>query len=139
MEVVGGVASVIGIATAAAQIATQAATVYAQLRDAPSELASLRTSVGLLQNILEQIVRLRIEVSLPAQVQQSFHKGLSAAEQNLDELQQEYIKHGPPQGTCGKRARIKWALVSSRAVARIEQRIQATLTYINTIIHLAEL
>ena len=140
MEVFGGMASGLAIASAAAATARLAATTFADLRDAPVEFKALRLNVRLVQNVLEEIATLlkHNQQPVPGSVRQSFHDGLDAIYAALSELEIEYKKHTEKK-QFGKRAAIRWTLIDGYVVEKHERRLQTALSFFNVIISLAHM
>lgn len=137
MEVVAALSSLLAIAGAAANVAKQASAFYHDLRDAPSDLASLRSNLRLTQAVMEQVCVLRTGGFIPQWFQHSLESGLVDIEAAITEIQRDYKKYADKEP--GKRMYLKWAISSSQLIQKNENKIQSTLVYFNTMLHLAGL
>jgi hypothetical protein len=141
MEVFGGVASGLAVVGAAVGTAKLVSVTYADIRDAPSDLASIKLSLRLIHGVLQQITSLQhnnhVLDSLTDLVGQSFYDGLDAIREAVIELQVEYNKHSSLH--AGKRIRIKWALVNRQVILKQEQRLQTAIGFFNTVLALVQL
>jgi len=137
MEVFGGVASGLAIVGAASAAAKLAATTYSDIRDAPSNLNSLKLSLWLAQCVLEKVASMQTGTSLPVSVLGTFHEGLDAIRGAIAEIQHEYKKH--LDRSIGKRVIVKWALVNNHVVEKQERRLQMAISFFNTLISLMQM
>lgn len=101
MGVISGVSSIIAIVGAVTQISKKSAALYSDLRDAPSELASLRDNLQPTQVILDQICELRLGNFIPQSLQHTIEDSLQIIEASIGEIQRDYRKYAGK--TPGKR------------------------------------
>ncbi len=124
MEVFGVVASSIALFETVSKTTRLAARALSHLRDAPEELAALRQKIILLEAQLKQIATVRVATPMPVLVLESVEKVLAATDEAIRAVLREITKAEQP--SPGFRSIVKWALISRRTVAKLEQKLHET-------------
>lgn len=122
MEVIGGIASVVGIAAPAAAAAQAAAKLCLELKDAPAQVAEIRSRVNVFRVVLTELSKPEHDPIIPDNEKMALLEVIRGVQETLLALHTRCLKL--PKKT-GIRARVKWTFLTQHTIKSLEAQLHS--------------